>query len=427
MNIKKSLTAVLAMSCLIFFSACGTSTNTSPPSSSPPEEKTDEIKVEDSTKTNEKGTIKDMSIDFASDFSNGVAWVTASTNEEGTSHEQFLIDKKGNILFSSSVLTDQNGNQFDFYGNTGVNLTNYYNDAALAYISYPDAKYNVTTADDCANTIINKNGEIIWSIEKEGWEEAKKFFPDVEITSVHGATNFTNGNTADLRTIPYRGYMAVEIEVDSFEYTGSYIGLLDAQGNWVVEPTTPCDSIAYSAFHNTEDYGFTSAWLFRYDTGELITIESDADPFDVEDDIATEIYFSKHNNLMWDIGNPDGFFDPSNKLVIDTEAMSAVGDDAVFEDGYAIIELENEQDSRYLTVIDTTGKQMFSPIKNTGHGNLSEGKFYWDEGQCYLDVNGEQIGDITGARGHDFSEGLAWLYINNEEWHCIDGEGNIVI
>ena len=69
MNIKKSLTAVLAMSCLIFFSACGTSTNTSPPSSSPPEEKTDEIKVEDSTKTNEKGTIKDMSIDFASDFS----------------------------------------------------------------------------------------------------------------------------------------------------------------------------------------------------------------------------------------------------------------------------------------------------------------------------------------------------------------------
>lgn len=95
MNIKKSLTAVLAMSCLIFFSACGTSTNTSPPSSSPPEEKTDEIKVEDSTKTNEKGTIKNMSIDFASDFSDGVAWVTASTNEEGTSHEQFLIDKKG--------------------------------------------------------------------------------------------------------------------------------------------------------------------------------------------------------------------------------------------------------------------------------------------------------------------------------------------
>lgn len=414
MNFKKKWRLTLSILCMILLTACNSSQEIATTSSS--------VESTSSTKSNSndesQNNVKNISIDFATNFSDGVATINANG-------KWYLIDKKGNILFDFSTLTDKKGNKYDFHVNAGNNLTNYCNNTALAYVLYPDAKYSVTTAEDYANTIINKKGEIIWSVEKEGWEEAEKFFPNAEVTAVHGATPFTSGNTANRKIIPYSGYMAVEFEIDSFEYTGSYIGLLDSTGKWVIEPTTPCEGL-YTTFVHTENYGLTGRWLYRYDTMEKISINPSTDPRDVESEIANEIYLSEHDNLIWHIGNPNGFYDASDNIVINTEAMGAVGTDAVFEDGYAIIDLENEQESKYLTVIDTTGKQMFSPIKNSGHGNLSEGKFYWKEGQCYLDINGEPIGDITGTNGHDFSEGLAWIRINDEEWHCIDGEGNIL-
>lgn len=396
---------ILCILSVMQVTACGKIKEDIPKSERPAVEEAQETNADELEKS--PGNVKDLEIASCEVFSDSAAWVIV---KEGTS--EYLIDTEGNIILDPEDLDYKLG----YY-----NTTNFYDGTALAYIAYPDAKDTTNTVNKYANSIIDKQGNIIWSVEKEGWEEAEKYFTDTEVTGVSGITALEYG---------YYGYMAVEYKVDSYDYTGSYVGILDSDGKWVVEPNKPCEDIGFDGpFKNSEKYCVTSAFAVDYETGEVIMLEEGADPGTVADAIETEKFFADHNGLIFDLGpnDQDGFYDQSGNFVIDLYAMGARSEeDPVFVDGYAIIELENEQESRYLTVIDTAGNQMFDPIKNTGHGALSEGKFFWEEGGCYLDVNGNQVGDVTGIQGMTFNDGRAWICTEDQEWVCIDDQGNIV-
>ena len=309
---------------------------------------------------------------------------------------------------------------------SGPKISNFCKGTALSYIG--------TENEDYANAIINAKGEVVWSIEENGDEAVNKFFSGTDVTEI--SSFFC---VAD-KDVEYKGYFPVEFEVDSFDYTGTYIGILNSDGEWVVEPTTPSHGYAWTL----QEYGIvTNTYIFDYMSGAAKYYSGDTDEDSTADEereiymneLQREWYFLQHDNFIFSESNDievdfernqEGFYDKDGNFVIDLSGY-LLRENPEFVDGYAILEIENEQGGKYLTVIDSSGTQMFEPIKDTGHGELSEGIFFMENGEngYFMNVKGEKVGEITGKKAMPFQEKKAWIE-TNEGWNCIDSEGKIV-
>lgn len=339
-------------------------------------------------------------------FSDGYCLVHTDS-KDGNPAGIFILSKDGIMVESPSY-----------------SISNFCNGSALAHVGIDDG--------DSADSIIDEKGNVIWSITKEGASAATEFFSDVEVTDISSPFRVTYDTSNAFDADRYYGYFPIEFSIESFDYTGTYIGILNGKGEWVVEPTTKSHTYAWSL---DEHYIVTNTYLFDYSSGEVEYFGADADDDSVANEKCDELRekltkkgeLADHNGLIFENNTDEekvGFFNEKGKLVIDLSNYN-LRSSPEFVDGYALLEIQNKQYSDYLVVIDSSGNEMFEPIKDNGHGDLSEGIFftYDNENGFFMNVNGEKIGNIVGNDYISCHDDRAWIE-TKEGWKCIDSKGN---
>jgi len=131
--------------------------------------------------------------------------------------------------------------------------------------------------------------------------------------------------------------------------------------------------------------------------------------------------------------NKYGFYDLQGNMVIDISSMNLRNyysyrgsqfEHPTFEDGYALINLLNDNNSIFTTIIDKSGKQMFEPIKNGWNSqHLSEGLAWLynannDDTYSYINVKGETVIEgIHASKVYDFKNGVAKIEFNGDIYY----------
>lgn len=379
-------------------------------------------------------------------FSDGVAWVDISDRGK------VLIDDQGVIQFCLEELEGKG---------CFVNATRYVNGAAVAYERL-DSEMGGRGNGIFSSTLIDKQGEVIWAVKEDGIEKARQVYGEEAVDRV-GIVNID----ADL----WRGYLAVAFHVDSFSYTGTLFGVIDAQGEWCVEPPTIDEVLARQEdginpgiddgddgwwstdpelllLPYSDSYMYNEAYLkilndciFLYRTGESIPCTHNAwsnyeyggmSQRDIEDREFTLAHRNRRSSSSRFLDS-EGNEVFSLKDVLPDSASSWRVDyfTAFAESDYAFVLLENDGGGKYLTAIDTEGNIMFEPLKAGEHGTLSEDLFYYCEpgaetGRYYSVETGQPIFDVEVQNGLPFYEGKAWAEID-DVWHLIDTSGDVLI
>lgn len=331
------------------------------------------------------------------DFSDGVAWVNYTSGWS-------CVDKEGKILFSlnagSKPITD-------FI--KGIAIIN-------------------------GDTVINKSGEIISSV-KDG------LYDSIVIDESYN----------------YNGYVFVKKRVDTFQKTEDQIGVIDSNGNWYIEPTSKIKFARHRGegmYYVAMDFDANNQLIFLdINTKQFIR----TDPYYPQSpsfDNGVSVGSSKYNPICvaskdgrlkkFEIVNPDedhsglyregmffkgNFYDKDGKIVINmTKYHYNFINSPYFVNGYSIIDIENDQKSKYFTIIDSTGARTFEPRKLTSHGNLSCGLIWVQTkaGYDYIDVNGDTIFSVDSGNSDlkvfDFKEDIAKV-VTSKELYYIDKTG----
>lgn len=317
----------------------------------------------------------------ASDFKNGYAWVRLSKYDnsgEWVSSQRCAIDTSGNVVYAMPEVFTWTEHRADFTATPFVNEVAIVNNEAL----------------------VSTDGRVIWSVDGDGWSEAEERFGEGNVENVI----MSDGGY-------FRGYAFVYFEVETFEETAIYSGVLDSNGDWYVEPTKD--------FRDAKDRG---------DGLYTVTIQNDAGYYSLNasynvainkisretDEVlgwCEENALAEHNGLLFD-EDRNGFYDASGKIVIDLSEYKLWGDDTpTFYDGYCVIDIQNKQGSVYFTVIDTSGKRMFEPQKHVSHDyRVGDGLLRTrdDQGNIYyLNMAGETVLQAPGKdSAESFHDGL---------------------
>lgn len=354
-------------------------------------------------------------------FEDEVAWVD-------TYDSKVLINKNGEIILDTTDLPSSN-------------VSNFWNGSALC------------VPPGGNDFLFDKEGNVLWSSDEEIAAKINEVYGDgvVEDTYVNGP-----------RLDEWRGFLVVEFDVNSFDYTGTLYGVVNAQGEWVVEPPSIAEAIEDAengidpgSHGGTQDGAYFEDYYLRisrvcvvlYRTGEILECTGLWDGPGTGlfygdrniNDIEFEEVALAHSNRKYD--GYGKFIDASGEVVLDISAMP-LSDEGFggntgrigFEEGFAcseycIVHLENSGGGAFFTVIDRDGTQMFEPRKSGELGTLGENAFFYkssseDEGY-FLSVDGNQLGTATGDEALPFSEGRAWIR-SGEVWYCIDDQGEIV-
>ncbi len=328
--------------------------------------------------------------------------------------------------------------------------------------SVPDTKFSKGISIVDNKRVINKNGETIWSAEEQGNAYATEQWGADHIKNIsvinNGHNNVTMGYAFDYIEEDFWGYPQVSFEVETFDYTGTYTGVLDEKGDWYLEPTELKGSFwdgedgVYRASRYYENpYSLNGREGFYNLLENQFIWEVDISSDEYEDTLAKwrrDAYIEKHNGLFFEslgggsnylfietgIWDP-GFYDMSGKQIIDLTRYPSVSYSpiATFYDGYCIIEIYNEQKSPYYTVLDTSGKEMFAPRKRDDEvaEKVSEGLFWEhtsEKGTVYYKPTGEQAFQLPFKikKGTDFSEGRALLEAEDGVIYVIDLSGKLL-
>lgn len=387
-----------------------------------------------SKKQDQADLVEDNSVNFSMlavrNYSDDVAWVSRTANAwNDRSGWNYLVDLDGKVLISP-----ENAKTSFFVP------SDFCNDVACVNLESANKDSNVKNYG-----LINKRGEIIWSLEDDGLSYAVAKYGESAVTGISADVGFSNDSG-------YRGYLAVEIDIDTYSSTGSLHGVLDSKGEWVIEPG-PLDSASkfddkwfYCQYVmcNTEN-------LIIYRTGEVLDYSSSGYSTDNRSAYARDFggrqakvidlweeYTTAHDGLRYDTEDDYGegiaaFRDASRNVVMDVNDLypniNTTYSDLVFNDGYCLIVLENTGGGKYITVINTEGAQITEPFKYAEHGALLEGAFFYNgndnEPGYFMTAQGEKLGQVEAMKGMDFHDGRAWVLVD-DEWHCIDSRGEIV-
>ncbi len=370
-------------------------------------------------------------IERAANYHDGVVW--AELKETDNSSRWCAVDPDGNILFR--------------LGEEELPATCFCNGVSIIDYQY----------------VVNKSGEVVWSIEEDGWSYANEQWGEGVVEEIHLVNNWKSSIDGSVINDPvanmeedFFGYPQVEFLVNTFDYTGYYTGFLNPDGTWRREPVTMkaevCDG-EYGVYRMYFSYDTWKEGAYRIETDEI------ADTDQMEKDVyyktrgrwGAEYYANLHDGLIFvaagalgnqiydglDLESYDvGFYDLNSDMQISLgQYHLAASPYPAFKDGYALMQLENDQKSPFYTLMDKNGEFVFEPRKkgiypfdlsDTVHENM-----YWvreENGEVtYYNTAGdpafqaEQV--ITEAR--DFYDGRASVKTENG-WHFIDTSGAIV-
>ena len=366
----------------------------------------------------------------AADYHEGIVW--AKTVLDGTECWS-AVDEGGTVLFSLKP--------------EEIPVTNFCNGISLVDYQY----------------VVDTKGNTVWSVEKDGWDYAREQWGDSaeEVHLVNNWKSFVDASalndTPELLKEDFFGYPQVEFYVNTFDYSGNYTGFLNPDGSWRREPGTMRASVLDGHYGVYRMHFPDDSWKEGH--YNMLTDEAvDTDQMDKESYNKTwgrwgaEYYAGQHDGLIYvaagalgdyvygglDIETYDtGFYDLSGNMQIDLGKYHlAASPYPVFKDGYALLQLENEQNSPFYTLMDKNGNFVFEPRKKGVFpfemaDAVSEG-MYWirneDSAAAYYKTDGEPAFEtefvITEAK--DFHDGRALVKTDAGEWHFIDTSGRIV-
>ena len=366
----------------------------------------------------------------ASDYHEGIVW---AKTEQGDTACWSAVDDGGTVLFSLEP--------------EEIPVTSFCNG-----ISIVDYQY-----------VVDAKGNTVWSVEKDGWDFAREQWGD-SVEEIHLVNNWKSSvNAAALNDTPellkedFFGYPQVEFYVNTFDYSGNYTGFLNPDGSWRREPETMRASVLDGRYGVYRMFFPDDSWKEGH--YNMLTDETvDTDQMDEESYYkawgrwGAEYYAGLHDGLIYvsagalgdyvygglDLESYDrGFYDLSGNMQIDLGKYHlAASPYPAFADGYALLQLENEQKAPFYTLMDKSGNFVFEPRKKgifpfEMADAVSEG-MYWvrneDNAVTYYKTDGEPAfeTEFTISEARDFHDGRALVKTDAEEWHFIDTSGKIV-
>ena len=339
------------------------------------------------------------------DFSDGVAWIK---QEYGWS----CVDKEGKIIFNLNS------------GSTPT--TDFINGIAIID----------------KDKIINKSGEVVSSVSDGKYDRI-----------IEECGNFN-------------GYVFVCLFIDTFELTEYRIGIIDSSGNWYMEPIMKKPQYSDPRYVSDDMYYWEqgkseSRYYFNVKLKELVEFspvyagDSYENGYILNNTYQkvtvinkrgeySEIYPILNNGKYTEfIGKyQDDVFFGTDLYVTECNFYNIYGDKAIdlskynikhnifdpypyFSEGYCFLEIMNNQNSEYFTIIDKTGQQMFEPRKSVQHGEISCGLIWIKSGTgySYIDVFGNEKFYLECSKANDFHESIAKIE-NSGSAYYIDINGN---
>lgn len=295
---------------------------------------------------------RDMVITDAISFSEGVAWITVA-DQFGNNRCIMLINTSGEVLYFTKLET----NDYEY--------TNFHNGVSLLSIE-----------EDIF--LVNTEGKMLWSLYDNGIKYFEEIYGSESVESI--SLSYGTGNSYTSRE-EFNGYFEIRAKINTFEQTGNFITIINPDITPLFEPSR--DVIANLNDGTCRITYENGRLLINIFTGETIEI-SKYDSFD-------EIYklWRKENrrtliDVLWYDSNLKGFTNDGENIAIDCSQYHFVRDPISFLNGYCVLAIRNPDGAPYLTVIDESGNQIFSPIKYpNAYSNLS-----WDSyGRGYVSEN----------------------------------------
>ena len=360
--------------------------------------------------------VETVKITEARDFSDGAVWVM---NESSTSAFWKCLDTKGETLFT---LSEGKIPVTDFFNEIAVIATEenrLESKAALSSIVtyvYPDAE------------LIDKTGKVVWSVGEQGTQEAERLFGANTVDSIQVVQGL-------------EGYILVLFNIESFEFSGMKLGVLDYELNWFLNPTDErCSFGGYSfvvndaigLYHFVHNADITYYNMVINDFGGGLFGPPRDWTENIQISLSKDGLVYKHEVGSFNVTLDRGFYNANGEKVIDLLSYDIPSQFApIFTDGYSVLTMANDQGSLYMTVINKQGEQMASPIKYQAHGNIANGLFWAkneDGSHSYMNPKMEVvIANIEAKSVSDFTEdGLATIR-NTDEIYFIDTAGKRVI
>ena len=339
-------------------------------------------------------------------FHDDVTWLEVWFSADETA--DCVVDTDGNVLFKCD-------------GESAG--TNFYN--------------GVAQMDD---RLIDKHGNTIWSVD-DAYAYGDSIWGAGNTRDVFIYTIFDHNEDYRKR---YYGYTALSMTIDCFDFSGIVYGVIDSEGNWLVEPVRD-----KYGFLNGDNYGVFEPdgnSLYNVMTGEYLEFPETDEGYDAHYD--TRLKWIMHNEAIREGGltfryenefehvATTGFYDESGTLRIDLSEYDVDNDSnmGTFYNGYRTLNIYNADGDMFYTIIDTQGNRVLYPIREWYHGPFTGEYFcrYNDDNQgdndryYYCDAEGNNVIGTMYYEAYDFMCGRAFVRQGGEDYHCIDLDGNIV-
>lgn len=354
---------------------------------------------------------RDMIIINARSFSEGVAWITVTDQFGifGNNRYIMLINTSGEVLYFTKLETSD------------YEYTNFHNGVSLLSI-------------DEDIFLVNTEGEVIWSMQDDGVRSFEEIYGAGCVESmgiiywVHGG-----GMYAYVRDLPagnFCGYLTLEVQINTFEKTGTVYTVINPDGVMLCEPTEEsielCNEDAYYSCYDNYEHSRIYANLF---TGETTTDQ------DIAFQWTQEYRRSYCNGLLYD-KDLHGYTDSTGNVMIDCSNYDFWSAAPQFCNGYCVLPIKNPDGAPYLTVIDMDGNQLFSPIKypeaysggySYPYGYVSENCFVLaDEGDSlyYQEAKTGNFGIYITLEGEVIDSGYERVYPFSNGYSLVQGGAN---
>lgn len=339
-------------------------------------------------------------------FSDGVAWVgwiDITTNKSG----YCCIDRDGKVLFNLEGEYPK---------------SNFVNNVAQVGNS------------NSITRIINKQGETIWSIDEDGWKYANEKWGNGSTERITIKKIEYSGLTT--KEAEFIGYTFVEFYINSFDFSGWMTGVLNSDGEWHLEPTD-FSSVFYlgnGIYEGVKANPYQSLY-YNLITNELVVQSKESNK--AMADWQTKFYCDNHDGLIFkwidELKENGAFFDANNKKVFDLSKYKLYkwGQEPEFNEGYAVVKIENEQQRVFSIIIDKDGNEVCPPTKEMSDNEIVRCGYFRatlaDYTYEYRKPNGESaFPNMVFTEAQAFYEDRAWVKIGLEA-HLIDTAGNIII
>lgn len=290
---------------------------------------------------------------------------TNDTGSTGSTQELKIENISAGLISDGTIWVKQRIDSSVFYScfdTTGKKLF------SLDPDSVPSTEFVNGVAVVDMNCLIDKTGKTIWSLEENGKSEGERLFGVGNVESVEFA------NLSYNRVYYFWGGVFVSYSIETFEWSGTKTGVIDCNGDWQLEPVEITAGSFYGGpfydLYIEDTWGCYNIFNGEFAVGGHIGEESNAEQIE---QWTRQYYFDLDGGLVYN-QEQNGFCDAEGTKVIDLSRYN-LRETPYFTDGYCFLHIENDQGSAYTTIIDTSGKEMFQPIKEFDHGDIRQGLF----------------------------------------------------